>query len=98
MTSSWRRGIVGAAALTVLVGFGVLPAQGATVWTSRPAPPDGGLSLSCVSTSDCRTVSYTQGENPKPVAQSWDGAHWSVQNIPVPPGTHSAALTGLDCL
>ncbi len=101
MRSSSRRALVVIAAFAMTSGSVMLPAQGATEWTIRPAPPAlGGNQLVCLSQTDCRTATGitapTGGE--RPAVERWDGAHWTVQEVPLPPGPQEGWVVGLDCL
>src|SRR5262249_33205848 len=95
--SSLRLVHIAVAAAAVTVVCVAVPAQGATVWSTRPAPPVRATQLSCLSPTDCRAVRPAPA-NQTPIAERWDGVHWSVQRVPLPPGPQRGELLGLDCL
>ena len=73
-------------------------------WTvqSAPTPPGafGGLAgVSCTSRTACIAVgSYTNAVNDAvPLAESWNGTSWTIQNAVSPPGSYSATLSGVSC-
>jgi hypothetical protein len=74
-------------------------------WSSQPMPkprlrnsPTGGLS--CTSSDACTAVwSFTDGGVSRApiLAERWNGRHWTIQPMPLPPGERGAALLGLSC-
>src|SRR5436305_1135547 len=92
--------------LGLLSGF-VVPGSGRAAdpaWSVQavPAPssPNGQLvAVSCVSSTVCVAVgSYVNSANVRvPLAESWDGASWSVQPTPSPDGGTEVELDGVSC-
>jgi len=58
-------------------------------------------SVSCVSTTFCEAVGYTQATNSSPdlpLAMVWNGSSWSTQPVPIQAGQTSQRLEGVSCL
>jgi hypothetical protein len=83
---------------------GSSPAATGAAWAVQPTPnpliPQGLLNaVSCISPSACIAVGQRRDIAGVEVtlAESWNGAAWSVQRTPNPPGGSSSALTGVSC-
>src|SRR5205085_10210153 len=75
-------------------------------WSSRAIPdPQGPLAsvlngVSCPSATACIVVgSFNQTANgsPLPLAESWDGNHWTVASPPAPDGAATGQLDAVSC-
>ena len=74
-------------------------------WSELPIPnPPGAavstlLGLSCTSSSACTAVgAYIDSSSTSHAfAERWDGATWSVQSIPEPPGSQNTFLNAVSC-
>ena len=76
-----------------------------TGWTimATPDPTTGddapGLAaVSCTSVSDCAAVgTYSEYNLPLAFAEAWNGATWTLQSVPSPPGSVSGLLGAVSC-
>jgi hypothetical protein len=76
-----------------------------TVWTVQEASVPTGAkgatlwSLACTSSTACTAVGYFNNSSgvAVPLAESWNGTSWSVQEPPSPTGAKEAYLTGVSC-
>jgi len=76
-----------------------------TSWTALTAPDPGAfgelLGVSCTPTATCTAVGYTttsDGNGSSPLAESWDGAAWTVQSVPaVTNGAIAPELDSVAC-
>lgn len=78
-----------------------------TVWAIQLAQPIGGFggslqAVSCTSDNACTAVgAVLENVNGLAVDQAlverWDGAHWSIQNTPTPPGSQGSGLNAVSC-
>lgn len=74
-------------------------------WTiaTTPTPPatlnSALFNVSCPAASDCWAVGYYSlpGGHSAPLGEHWDGASWSIDDLPVPAGTPYAGLQGVTC-
>ena len=54
--------------------------------------------VSCVSANNCLAVGrYRDSAGLKPLAEHWDGSHWSLLSAPVPASATASALEGVSC-
>jgi hypothetical protein len=74
-----------------------------TAWRIQPAPDSPGLphnslaGVSCTSASACMAVGRAYGRRSgATLAESWNGAAWTIRPTPAPPGTFGQ-LTGVSC-
>lgn len=76
-----------------------------TEWSiqTTPNPTEGRFSnllgVSCVSSTVCKAVGYTQTSAGvrTTLAESWNGTSWSIQTTPNPSGGKVDTLTGVSC-
>jgi hypothetical protein len=73
-------------------------------WQIQPTPPPPGTSatlrdVSCPTVNMCVAVgTYNQRQGPsQPLAEIWNGAQWTIDNAPLPPGTTNGLLTSVSC-
>jgi hypothetical protein len=75
-------------------------------WAIQSVPSPSGstdpglLSLSCTSSAFCEAVGSFENDSGQmvPLAETWNGATWSVQPVPAPAGTAFALLRGVSCV
>jgi hypothetical protein len=77
--------------------------NGAT-WTVQPTPnPSGGSNnmlggVSCTSADSCLAVgSYFEGRGNNLLAETWNGANWTLQTAPLPAGGLGGSFDGVSC-
>ena len=75
-----------------------------TTWTIQPTPtPAGGSNstlagVACTSASVCVAVGgYFNGAANVPLAETWNGSSWSIQNVPLPTGGLGGSLNSVSC-
>jgi hypothetical protein len=75
-----------------------------SAWAVQQAPtPAGGsdsalFGVSCASSVACLAVGdYYNGHANTALAESWDGADWTIQTVPLPTGALAAVLLGVSC-
>ena len=77
-----------------------------STWTIQSMPTPGGsllsgaTALSCTSSSNCTAVGYYEASSSFEyftLAESWNGASWSVAATPNPPGPAGSRLFGVAC-
>jgi hypothetical protein len=75
-----------------------------THWTIVPTPKPAGKqgaeldAVACASSSDC--LAAGANDYPKqqtPLAERWDGTHWTIVSTPKPPGAQGGVLSGVAC-
>ena len=73
-------------------------------WTIQSTPnPVGGSNnvlagVACASSEDCVAVgSYFGGHGNLPLAETWDGTSWTIQNVPLPTGGLGGSLDAVSC-
>ena len=79
-----------------------------TAWTSQAAPSPAKSTVahmnavSCVSASACEAGGYFQlqvtSNDPKALAEGWNGDAWQLQSAVAPPGATSNELGGVSCV
>jgi hypothetical protein len=101
---SRRRAAIGVVSLASLVALSLMPmtASAAAGWVIQPTPagtPDGNLyGVSCTSASACTAVgAFISGPYSRPLAESWNGAAWSIQPTSLPKGALNTELYGVSC-
>lgn len=99
-------GILRSMLVTIAVAAAVLTVASdaiASGWSASqmpvPVAPQGELGgISCLSASSCEAVGATSDHGPDvPLAESWDGTAWSVQDIPAPADSAGSDLEGIAC-
>jgi hypothetical protein len=76
-----------------------------TAWTIRPAPAPPGTfgelsGVSCASATACTAVGYYRagpGSLAVPLAESWNGTAWTIQQVPGPAGGTNIVLDSVSC-
>jgi hypothetical protein len=76
-----------------------------TAWSAQEPPSPTGAKeanlkgVSCTSATACTAAGYFVNSAGKvvPLAESWNGTAWSVQEPPSPTGAKSSALNGVSC-
>jgi hypothetical protein len=70
-------------------------------WAARimPRPKITHLAaVSCTTATACTAVgSIVTGINSAPLAERWNGVHWTIQKVPHPPGAARNLLTSVSC-
>jgi hypothetical protein len=79
-----------------------------SVWTSQAAPNPAKSTfahmnaVSCVSVNSCETGGYFEvqetSNDPKALAEGWNGDAWQLQQAVAPPGATYNALSGVSCV
>jgi hypothetical protein len=80
------------------------PAAGAFTWSPQSVPAPQGrngefFAVSCTSSTSCMAVGFflnPLGEQ-RPLAETWNGASWTVKTVPMPSGTQFGYLRGVSC-
>ncbi len=74
-------------------------------WSIQTAPAPAGAAssnlgrISCTSPSACTAVGTYQdfADHTYPLAESWDGTAWTIENVPSPSGATNTRLYGVSC-
>lgn len=77
-----------------------------TAWIIRPAPAPPGTfgelsGVSCTSATACTAVGYYRagpGGLAVPLAESWNGTAWTIQQVPSPAGGTNIVLDSVSCI
>jgi hypothetical protein len=94
---------VGSAACGLVTTTAPAAASASAPWTIQATPPATGkladlATVSCPSATAC-IAAGSQGTTavPKPLAERWRPSGWTIQVVPQPAGSASAALAGVSC-
>jgi hypothetical protein len=75
-----------------------------TAWSLQHTPHPSGSTfyvfdgVSCISSSDCEAVGdYLAKDDEMPLAESWNGTSWSIQDIRAPSGGSQDQVKGVSC-
>ena len=75
-----------------------------THWTIVPTPKPPGAKgaeldgIACTSASTCLAAGAIDNPNQQtPLAERWDGTHWTILSTPKPPGAQGGLLNGVAC-
>jgi hypothetical protein len=103
-TSPSRCVAVGVAGFSTAGGVPFSESWNGTVWTAHSAPlPSGDRdgqfnSVSCRPGTPCMAVGETKVTGgTMPLAESWNGRHWTVESVPSPSGNNVNDLQGVSC-
>lgn len=99
-TSCIAVGSSGASGATITLA----EAWNGSAWTVQPTPvPAGGsdsslLGVACESAGACLAVgAYDNGHGNSALAETWDGASWTIQNVTLPAGALGGDLISVSC-